>query len=296
VTLAGLATVLALLGFDVDCVCYSTYLSERDHNDFANLFVAFGVDKRVHYGNFNKLAENMLNGKGNIRDLTCNFLTTGAGSAATSVKEGSDERVLLIDEVDVFFKSDFYGNMYAPLATLKSKAFEALATHAWSLYTAGRCTFGQLQSTPAYNELLDLFHSDHTDIIVECIKQMTVDLRGVVEHEQQYLVKDGRIVCVFRFFACWRCSSVPLFRCLPSPPCVCLFLFSPRVTIGLFQGRALALCLIVIVVMVLTLVVVVVMTIMIIIVVMDDDDSDDSDYDNADDDDEAETTTTPRRR
>jgi hypothetical protein len=195
VTLAGLATVLALLGFDVDCVCYSSYLSERDHSDFHSLFVGFGVDKQVRYGNFNKLAEDMLNARGKIRDLTCKFMTSGAESTMPLVQRGNRKPILLIDEVDVFFKKDFYGNMYAPLATLKSQAFEALATHAWSLHVKGKCTFAQLERTPALTELLGLY-GDNKDIIVECIKQMTVDLRSTDDHEQQYLVKDGRIVCV----------------------------------------------------------------------------------------------------
>ena len=207
VTLAGVATVLALLGFEVDCVCYSTYLSERDHKDFAALFTAFGVHKQVRYGTFNKLAENMLNAQGNIRQLTCNFMT-GARSATSLVQEGNIERVLLIDEVDVFFKSDFYGNMYAPLATLKSEAFEAVAKHTWGLHAAGRCTFAQLQRFPAYAELLHLYGA-RSNIIVECIKQMVVDLQGVDEHEQKYLVKDGRIVCV-------KCSSAASAVAAPS--------------------------------------------------------------------------------
>ena len=38
ITLAITSIVLALLGFSVDCVCYSKYLSERDYNDFKDIF------------------------------------------------------------------------------------------------------------------------------------------------------------------------------------------------------------------------------------------------------------------
>ena len=38
VTLAVVSIIFALYGFEVNCACYSKYLSERDYNDFLNLF------------------------------------------------------------------------------------------------------------------------------------------------------------------------------------------------------------------------------------------------------------------
>ena len=43
VVLAGLSIVLAILGFEVNCVCYSEYLCERDYNDFSGLFSLFNL-------------------------------------------------------------------------------------------------------------------------------------------------------------------------------------------------------------------------------------------------------------
>ncbi len=39
------AIILAGLGFKVDCVCYSQYLSCRDNSDFEQMFEDFGVEK-----------------------------------------------------------------------------------------------------------------------------------------------------------------------------------------------------------------------------------------------------------
>ena len=38
VTLAVVSIIFALYGFEVNCACYSKYLSERDYNDFLKLF------------------------------------------------------------------------------------------------------------------------------------------------------------------------------------------------------------------------------------------------------------------
>jgi hypothetical protein len=234
VTLAGLASVLALLGYDVDCACYSAYLSERDYQEFEGMFRAFKVEGKISYGTFSQLAENVLNSGGSVRELTCGFMTNGSDkhagtfataaaaaaasatpvTAATAAKNNTSNtasgaqqlqqqqqhkshRVLLIDEVDVFFKADFYGNRYTPLATLQSDAFTALATLAWRHHTTtkgGRGMLMQVHRSPAYAELLKLY-APNQDIIAERVKRMVADVRNVDEHD--YLVADGRIGCAF---------------------------------------------------------------------------------------------------
>ncbi|CAF1425995.1 unnamed protein product [Didymodactylos carnosus] len=55
IIMAVVACVFALNGIDVDCSCYSEYLSMRDKNDFAPVFQALGIDERIEYGTFNRL-------------------------------------------------------------------------------------------------------------------------------------------------------------------------------------------------------------------------------------------------
>jgi hypothetical protein len=49
ITLAVAASLLALLGFDVNIACYSDYLSRRDQNEFNSLFSALGIADDRHF-------------------------------------------------------------------------------------------------------------------------------------------------------------------------------------------------------------------------------------------------------
>ena len=110
VTLAVTCIVLALLGSTVNCACYSDYLSERDFNSFSTLFEDFGVLDYISYGTFNKLCEDFINETGNIRDLVYGKILGQSVNFGRKTPDGRP-KILLIDEVDVFFNKDFYGNM-----------------------------------------------------------------------------------------------------------------------------------------------------------------------------------------
>jgi len=43
---------MGLLGFNVFCVSYSKYLSERDFKSFENLFKSLEVYEKIRYGTF----------------------------------------------------------------------------------------------------------------------------------------------------------------------------------------------------------------------------------------------------
>ena len=68
-----MSLMLALLGNEVYCVCYSNYLKDRDYKDFKNLFEAYDVSDRIKYGTFGEIAENLINENGNIRTLSNNL-------------------------------------------------------------------------------------------------------------------------------------------------------------------------------------------------------------------------------
>ena len=67
IILAIAASLLALLGMDVSCACYSTYLSERDFENFKWLFDMLKITDRIHYGTFNNLCERIINKNGQLR-------------------------------------------------------------------------------------------------------------------------------------------------------------------------------------------------------------------------------------
>jgi preprotein translocase subunit SecA len=68
VVLAIVSIIFALNGFEVNCACYSNYLSKRDFNDFQKLFNKLGVTEHIKYGTFNEIAEYKINRECNIRD------------------------------------------------------------------------------------------------------------------------------------------------------------------------------------------------------------------------------------
>lgn len=73
------------------------------------------------------MCEHTINRSGSVRDLTKSVIESGTKQNTNSAVTLNPNRVLLIDEVDVFFGSDFYGNYYNP-ATLISNddTFEIL--------------------------------------------------------------------------------------------------------------------------------------------------------------------------
>ena len=52
IILGMMATLMALLGFGVDVVCYSKILSNRDAASFRDLFEELGVEGQAFYGTF----------------------------------------------------------------------------------------------------------------------------------------------------------------------------------------------------------------------------------------------------
>ena len=67
--LGGLSCLLALLGFNVYCACYSKHLSKRDYLAFRELFHDFSVLNRVHYSTLADLAETVINKDGDLRSM-----------------------------------------------------------------------------------------------------------------------------------------------------------------------------------------------------------------------------------
>ena len=66
------------------------------------------------YGNFNKLCEDFINSDINIRETVKEFLQNDKCNVVEN--KVLPVSILLIDEVDVFFSKDFYGECYTPSA------------------------------------------------------------------------------------------------------------------------------------------------------------------------------------
>lgn len=215
VVLAIASIVLALSGYSVDCACYSEYLSKRDYDDFHFLFQRFRVEKHITYGTFNVICENFLNSLGDIRANVCSLVESGQtltkiNHGRSSGKKGSARssrgvisnvrpRVLIIDEVDVFFSPQFYGRPYNPLARLRSFEVSDLIKHLWSISKKFSSLDGsgirrqitaQIKESAQFNICLQKY-SKWGDLLHECVKSMVGDLLTFESHE--YKVENGRI-------------------------------------------------------------------------------------------------------
>ena len=188
VVLGVLATVLALSGYNVDCVCYSQYLSRRDRGTFANVFDYFKVGAQVKYATFAELSEQVIDADGNVRDLVEDFLH---GHRSKKLAVSKMPRILLIDEVDVFFSADFYGATYNPVTTYSDKLghVHTVQRFIW----AGRMdSFSaakrKLEALEAYTELL----SAHK-LLKDVISNHSIKMLRDVREEHTYELKDGLI-------------------------------------------------------------------------------------------------------
>jgi hypothetical protein len=72
------------------------------------LFEFLNINNMIFYGTFNEICENFINKDVKIRDLVLSRILKDKVSLNINNQDDSKPRVLLIDEVDVFFSKDFY--------------------------------------------------------------------------------------------------------------------------------------------------------------------------------------------
>eukprot|EP01038_Epipyxis_sp_PR26KG_P012865 gene12865-17241_t len=179
VILAITSTLLGMMGYAVDCACYSSYLSERDYGEFQDIFKAFGVDQRIKYGTFGTLCEDFINSKGDLREMVEVSVT---GRIASKKKKDDPRkglpRVLLIDEVDTFFSPDYYGKLYEPYATISDPTITAMIR--WLLWDnrSKKLSWDTVSNSPPFSACLARF-PQWRDIVTEMVKGMVCDLKVV---------------------------------------------------------------------------------------------------------------------
>ena len=133
----------------------------------------------IIYGTFNKLCEDLINEKGDVRDLVEAILT---GRSIDSIIKTPDNRpkILLIDEVDVFFSPTFYGKTYDPIALLKDETISKLIRYAWKVRLDPQklryLNFVQSAEYLAYIKRFDAWK----ELMAESAKLMLVELRNFI--------------------------------------------------------------------------------------------------------------------
>lgn len=136
--LAVTASVFALCGNEVDCACYSSYLSQRDGHAFHVLFYKLGIHNRVHYATISDLCEGIIAATRDTRQAGLALLQKlrKAGGAQLGDRHARP-RILLVDEVDVFCGPSFVGARLNPSCQIASRDIDLLWNRVWTLHSAG---------------------------------------------------------------------------------------------------------------------------------------------------------------
>ena len=186
--LAVLACILSLLGFDVYCVCYGTLLTKRDSAAFENLFQTLHVEHCIEYGTYDELCETLIEENIPEEDVLDVLLSKNLNNnnsefeSKESEVEQKKNRILLIDEVDVFFDERYFGQNFRWSVTLRDKCIsnicdliwnndESKKKHVWSSKAYLKCR----EKFPKWMPLIDIH-----------IKEMMRDVKEAKKANQKH--------------------------------------------------------------------------------------------------------------
>ncbi len=192
--------LFALLGMEASCACYREYLSTRDHQSMVPLFSVLDVESslvssggiRVSYCTLVKLCEGEINKRCSIlekvHDLILGSSASCSSAPAVAASATRLRRVLLVDEVDVFFSEDFYCRPYKPGCDITSPEIKELFKTIWNRRSENPSP-GEVKTWDIYKSLSARF-GNWGFISDATVSQMLADLRSIGGH--QYEVFDGR--------------------------------------------------------------------------------------------------------
>jgi len=190
IILGILATLFALLDHDVSCVCYSEFLSKRDEKSFEPLWRELGIQHRITYSTFAGMADRFINKDLKVREKT-RRLVEGSPSMETANNkfsgQGGSKKVLLFDEVDVFFHQDFYGNTYNAGTSIWRREILHLTEIVWKNRHSIR--FSELASMKDAKSLFERFPKW---LMTLQLRKMLSEVKPV-DDTQIYQIKDGKI-------------------------------------------------------------------------------------------------------
>ncbi|ETN99838.1 hypothetical protein RFI_37629, partial [Reticulomyxa filosa] len=92
-------------------------------------------------------------------------------------------RVLLIDEVDVFFNKEFYGSCYSPAATLRHDTITKLINYIWENHES-LSRLNDVKQSNEYKACCDALKGWDA-LLNEAIKDMLSDVRTFESHGYQ---------------------------------------------------------------------------------------------------------------
>ena len=183
------AAILSLLGYDVDCICYSSFLSERDWNAFKGMFVAMGVKSSIWYGTYDGVRRKLLH---KYWSLSEGVVGDKKPRIAHSGQHGGHRcRVMLIDEVDVFFGPEAYGDTFNPGHFLSSKSISELYHYIWE--NCESLNHSEIMGLPQTEAILKSYPVFVHGLIKNELTYLKSAAENVKSKNHDYVAVDGKI-------------------------------------------------------------------------------------------------------
>lgn len=194
VILGVTSVLLALFGYRVDCICYSRYLSERDYRAFERLFSDFGVSDIIWYGTYVDLMKQFLGGNW-FWSEGLNMLRNTPSVSTNDYGDNSLPRVLLIDEVDVLFHEDCFGECFYPVISPGSDSIVEFFHFTWN--NCERLSETELLDSPEAIKICKTFQPEVHDIVWNEMKSLVASASRVKSNRlrREYSVVGGKIAC-----------------------------------------------------------------------------------------------------
>ncbi|XP_042911872.1 uncharacterized protein [Parasteatoda tepidariorum] len=198
-----LSVIIALTGNKASVVCYSEYLAQRDEmafSDFFESFSKFEVGDEINYQTFYDLVFDSLKLKANdseknmssvVQDLVLNEFHP----KTLEFSEQSWTSVLLIDEVDVFFSDNFYGNTLNLCVNINMPALLEIQPKLWEIVEGGlyektivmekmRDFIIELLKEEKYEKLKN-FITNSNSLFEQNLEKMISDAISVSQHKNE---------------------------------------------------------------------------------------------------------------
>lgn len=179
---------LALIGYEVDCMCYSRLLSQGSYESNRLMFEELQLTDCITYGTFSEIFERLINTK--TRDLRRDIqdiLLTDASCLEKESPESLRKKVLLIDEVDVFFAKDYFGSLYTPSTSISHNCIEMLARYVWQ--NRVEVSYESLTQSELFKRCIQEFPK-----LKSLLEYNAADMvRSVKSFKHDYIIHDGRI-------------------------------------------------------------------------------------------------------
>ncbi|KAL4469878.1 hypothetical protein ABPG72_011099 [Tetrahymena utriculariae] len=175
------AVIFALIGFEVNCCCYSELLKNRDETSFNSIFKQLELQNKVKYYSLEKLMERVINDPKDLRDQLKLIIEDNKKSQQIS-NQYIKKDILIIDEVDNLFHKDFITKTYPIACTYTNQSIKQLF---WLIWHKKNIDLETVKESQEYKQLFDQnpFLTKLQDFFDQRIQSMLSDLKKFESHK-----------------------------------------------------------------------------------------------------------------